>query len=71
MILHTPAPPELTGNASADIASLREWCGILNRQLRYVTAGLDEGIRAANAAIAAAADSGSTDNTAETEETVT
>ncbi len=66
MILHTPAPPELTGNAMTDIAALREWCDILNRQLRYVTAGLDGDIREAAAAIESikAAES---DTTTETE----
>lgn len=65
MILHTPAPPELTGNAAADVAALREWCCILNRQLRYVTAGLDADIRAAAAAGAAGAEI--TENPDETE----
>ncbi|MGN0183374.1 MAG: hypothetical protein ACI4DP_13355 [Candidatus Ornithomonoglobus sp.] len=50
MILQTPNPPELTGNAAADVALLREWCCALNRQLRYVIAEHDEGIRASQQA---------------------
>ncbi|MGN0162270.1 MAG: hypothetical protein ACI4EA_01635 [Candidatus Ornithomonoglobus sp.] len=66
MILQTPAPPELTGNAMQDIAALREWCCILNRQLRYVTENFDMGIRAVNADITGIADTVS--NMSETEE---